>query len=81
MTLKIEITLNSWENCPSVDVLKNFPTTKFEEIDNHNVKFKQWKKEEKNKTNLLSLEMSVEEFIEVCRQIELICEHHFIAKS
>ena len=31
--------------------------------------------------HLLSLEMSVEEFIEVCRQIELICEHHFIAKS
>ena len=31
--------------------------------------------------HLLSLEMSVEEFIEVCRQIELTCEHHFIAKS
>ena len=31
--------------------------------------------------HLLSLEMSVEEFIEVCRQIELICEHHFNAKS
>ena len=51
-------------------------TTKFGEIDNHNVKFKQWKKEEKNKTNLLSLEMSVEDFIEVCRQIELIREHN-----
>ena len=25
--------------------------------------------------------MSVEEFIEVCKQIEVICEHYFIAKS
>ena len=55
--------LHSCENCPSIDELKNFLTTKFEEIDNKDVKFKQWKKEEKNKTNLLSLEMSVEEFI------------------
>ena len=74
--------LHSCENCPSIDELKNFLTTKFEEIDNKDVKFKQWKKEEKNKTNLLSLEMSVEEFTEeVCRQIELVHEHHFIAKS
>ena len=36
----------------------------------------------KKKTNLLLLEMSVEEFIgEVCRQIELIREHHFTWKS
>ena len=50
-------------------------------IDDDIVKFKQWKNEEKNKTNLLLLEMSVEEFIEeLCRQIELICEHHFIWK-
>ena len=36
---------------------------------------------EKTKTNLLSLEISVEEFIEeVCRQIDLIREHHFTAK-
>ena len=34
-------------NCPSVDVLKNFLTTKFEEIDDNDVKFKQRKKEEK----------------------------------
>ena len=35
-------------------------------------------KMKKKKTNLLLLEMSVEEFIgEVCRQIELILEHHF----
>ena len=40
------------------------------------------KKKKKKQTNLLSLEKCVEEFIEeVCRQIELICEHHFIAKS
>ena len=39
-------------------------------IDDDIVKFKQWKNEEKNKTNLLLLEMSVEEFIEeLCRQI------------
>ena len=74
--------LHLCENCPSIDILKNFLTTKFEEIDNDNVKFKQWKKEETNKINLLPLEMSVEGFIEeVCRQIELIHKHHFIAKS
>ena len=39
-------------------------------------------KMKKKKTNLLLLEMSVEEFIgEVCRQIELIREHHFTWKS
>ena len=39
-------------------------------IDDDIVKLKQWKNEEKNKTNLLLLEMSVEEFIEeLCRQI------------
>ena len=55
-------------NFPSIEMLINFLTTKFEEIDDGDVKFKQWKKEEKNKTNLLSLEMSVEEFIEeICR--------------
>ena len=49
-------------------MLIKFLTTKFEEIDDDDVKFKQWKKEEKNKTNLLSLEMSVEELIEeICR--------------
>ena len=63
-------------------MLRNVLTTKFEEIEDDNVKFKQWKKEEKNKTNLLSLEMSAEEFIvEICRQIEVIRKHHFIAKS
>ena len=60
--------LHSSGNFPSIEMLINFLTTKFEEIDDDDVKFKQWKKEEKNKTNLLSLEMSVEEFIEeICR--------------
>ena len=52
------------------------------EIEDDNIKFKQWKKEKKNKTNLLSLEISAEEFIgEICRQTEVIRKHHFIAKS
>ena len=39
--------LHLCENCPLIDVLKNFLTTKFEEIDDNDVKFKQWKKEGK----------------------------------
>ena len=39
--------LHSSENFPSIDMLIKFLTTKFKEIDDDDVKFKQWKKRSK----------------------------------
>ena len=39
--------LHSCEKCPLINMLKTFLKTKFEEIEDDDVKFKQWEKEEK----------------------------------
>ena len=69
------------DQCPGTVALKENLESIFDEYEKKHVKFKQWKKDE-NKINLLSWELSIEEFIkEVTSHFDTLQAHHFIAKS
>ena len=69
---------HSCDQCPGTVALKEKLESIFDQYEKEHIKFKQWKKDE-NKTNLLSCELSIEEFIEeVTTHFDTLQAHHFI---
>ena len=68
-------------NAPELLALKEKLESICYAYENEHIKFEQWKKDE-NKTDLLSCELSIEEFIkEVASHFDTLRTHHFIANS
>ena len=66
---------------PQTVALKEKLESIFDEYEKEHIKFKQWKKD-KNKTDFLSCELLVEEFIvEVESHFDTLWADHFIIKS
>ena len=69
------------DQCPGTVALKENLESIFDEYEKKHAKFKQWKKDE-NKINLLSWQLSIEEFIqEATSHFDTLQAHHFNAKS
>ena len=73
--------LHTCHQCPGTVAFKGELESIFDEYEKKHIKFKQWKKD-KNKADLLSCELSIEEFIEeVTSHFDTLRAHHLIAKS
>ena len=73
--------LQSCDQCPGTVALKEKLEPYLMIMKKKHIKFKQWKNDQ-NKIDLLSCELSIEEFIEeVTAHFDTLRVHHFIAKS
>ena len=68
------------ENCPGLQLLKDFLFNMFEDKDEEMVTFKQWTKTDHSE--LITCTESILNFVELlCDQIDKVTTHSFIAKS